>query len=145
MGKLANKRQHKNENIMDSSDEKTKVSETHHCIGFDMPTANEAFNHFAGHLVVLEKYGDMCNEHTLHTWDDGYRELCQCTACGGLILYQRSEYHGLEDDDLYSDFFPVDSPEEAKQLNETYGGFAIETKWPGKKIFLTNGKISGKW
>lgn len=85
MGKLANKRQHKNENIMDSSDEKTKVSETHHCIGFDMPTANEAFNHFAGHLVVLEKYGDMCNEHTLHTWDDGYRELCQCTACGGLF------------------------------------------------------------
>ena len=30
------------------------------------------------------------------------------------------------------------------QLNEKYGGFAIEMEWEGKKIFYTNGNVTWK-
>lgn len=30
---------------------------THHCVGFDLPTALEAFEHYRGHLTVLKDYG----------------------------------------------------------------------------------------
>lgn len=113
----------------------------HHCVGFDLPTATEAFEHFNGMLEELWDYGDMCNGHYLHTWDDGYRKLYLCHECGGLILKQRSEYHGQQDDDLYIRYFPVDSVQEAEQLNELYGGFELEMKWKGKKVFVTNGKV----
>ena len=118
---------------------------THHCVGFDLPTVQEAFEHFRGQLTVLKDYGDMCNGHCLHTWDDGKRLLCQCSECGGLVLVQQSECHIFDYDDYYTDYFPVDSPEEAEQLNEKYGGFAIEMEWEGKKIFYTNGNVTGKW
>ena len=143
-----------NEGVNDDNGEKQPVlandsrfagTNTHHCLGFDLPTAQEAFEHFRGQLTVLKDYGDMCNGHCLHTWDDGKRLLCQCSACGGLVLVQQSECHIFDYDDYYTDYFPVDSPEEAEQLNEKYGGFAIEMEWDGKKVFYTNGNVTGKW
>ncbi|MBP5547677.1 MAG: hypothetical protein J6X58_02150 [Bacteroidales bacterium] len=117
----------------------------YHCVGFDLPTAGEAYEHFHGLLDEVCDYGDMCNGKCLHTWDDGGRKLYRCRKCGGLVLVQNSEYHGLENDDYYTDYFPVDSAQEAKQLNELYGGFAIETEWKGRKIFVSNGKVSPKY
>ena len=114
----------------------------HHCVGFDLPTAAEAYEHFHGHLEEIRDYGDMCNGHTLHTWDDGGRKLYRCRKCGGLVLVQSSQYHGDESDDYYTDYFPVDSIQEAEQLNELYGGFSIETEWDGKKVFVRNGYVN---
>lgn len=90
-----------------------------HCIGFDLPTAAEAYEHFHGQLEEICDYGDMCNGHTLHTWDDGGRKLYRCRKCGGPVLVQHSEFHGDESDDYYTDYFPVDSAEEAEQLNDS--------------------------
>ncbi|MBR1517727.1 MAG: hypothetical protein IJ620_06265 [Bacteroidales bacterium] len=117
-------------------------NDQHHCIGFDLPTAAEAFEHFRGMLEELWDYGDMCNGHCLHTWDDGGRKLYRCRNCGGLILVQKSEYHGEENDDYYTDYFPVDSVQEAERLNELYGGWAIEKEWNGKKVFVSNGHVT---
>ena len=98
----------------------------HHCAGFDLPTAAEAYKHFHGMLEELGNYGDKCNEHNLHTWDDGGRKLCRCHDCGGLVLVQKSKYHGPENDDYYTDYIPVDSVQEAEQLNELYGGWLLK-------------------
>ena len=114
----------------------------HHCAGFDLPTATEAFEHFNGMLEELWDYGDMCNGHCLHTWDDGGRKLYLCHDCGGLVLVQKSEYHGQETDDYYADYIPVDSAQEAERLNELYGGWAIEEEWKGKKVFVSNGHVT---
>lgn len=113
----------------------------HHCMGFDLPTAAEAYEHFHGLLEELWDYGDKCNENYLHTWDDGGRKLCLCHDCGGLVLVQKSEYHGQENDDYYTDYFPVDSVQEAEQMNYLYSGYDLETKWKGKKVLVTNGKV----
>lgn len=120
---------------------KRSPNEQHHCVGFDLPTAAEAFEHFQGMLEEVWDYGDMCNGHCLHTWDDGGRKLYRCRNCGGLILVQESEYHGEENDDHYTDYFPVDSVQEAEQLNELYGGWAIEKEWNGKKVFVSKGHV----
>ena len=111
-------------------------------MGFDLPTATEAFEHFNGMLEELWDYGDMCNGHCLHTWDDGGRKLYLCHDCGGLVLVQKSEYHGQENDDYYTDYIPVDSAQEAERLNELYGGWAIEKEWKGKKVFVSNGHVT---
>ena len=42
----------------------------------------------------------------------------------------------------YTDYIPVDSAQEAEQLNELYGGWAIEKKWNGKKVFVSNGHVT---
>jgi hypothetical protein len=117
-------------------------NQQHHCVGFDLPTATDAFEHFNGMLEELWDYGDMCNGHCLHTWDDGGRKLHLCHDCGGLVLVQKSEYHGQENDDYYTDYFPVDSVQEAERLNELYGGWAIEKEWNGKKVFVSNGHVT---
>ena len=119
---------------------KNSPNQQHHCVGFDMPTAKEAYEHFR--LESVWNYGDSCNGHYLHTWDDGGRSLCICRACKGLVLVQSSQYHGMDNDDYYTDFFPVDSVQEAEKLNELYGGFNIETEWKGKKVFVSNGHVS---
>jgi hypothetical protein len=121
---------------------KNHPEEQHHCVGFDLPTAVEAHKHFHGMLEELWDYGDKCNENVLHTWDDGGRKLCRCHDCGGLVLVQKSEYHGQENDDYYTDYFPVDSVQEAEQLNELYGGWAIEKEWSRKKVFVSNGHVT---
>ena len=120
---------------------KRSPNDQHHCVGFDLPTAAEAFEHFRGMLEELWDYGDMCNGHCLHTWDDGGRKLYRCRNCGGLILVQESEYHGEEYNDYYTDYIPVDTVQEAEQLNERYGGFEMETEWKGKKIFVSKGHV----
>jgi hypothetical protein len=124
---------------------KKHPEDQHHCVGFDLPTAVEAFEHFSGMLEEQWDYGDMCNGHCLHTWDDGCRKLYRCRKCGGLVLNQCSEYHGMGDDDYYNDYFPVDSVQEAEQLNELYGGFEIEMKWDGKKVLVSNGHVTPKY
>ncbi len=113
-----------------------------HCVGFDLPTAEDAYEHFHGLLEEIWDYGDECNGHYLHTWDDGGRKLCLCHDCYGFVLVQKSEHHGPKSDDYYTDYFPVDTIQEAEQLNELYGGFDIETKWNGKKVFVSNGHVS---
>ena len=98
------------------------------CIGFNMKDASEAYRHMD--LECVEDYGDFAYGHQLHTWDDGKRLLCRCRACGGYVLVQKSEFHDMADgdDSYYRDLFPVDSPEEAEELNRKYDGFSIESK-----------------
>jgi len=90
----------------------------------------------------VEEYGDTFTDkngevkHCLYTWDDGERYLIRCKKCGALFLVQKSEYHNMfdGDDDYYTDYFPVDSIEEAHTYNEQYDGTAIEKEYKGKWI-----------
>jgi len=136
------KKQDKELNEKETAMLESIMQESYPCKGFDMPTAEDAYGHFHGNLNMVIDYGDFCNGHYLHTWDDGARRLCRCSACGGLVLVQDSEYHGPEDN-YYIDFFPVRSHMEAKHLNETYGGLLIEQEWKGKSVFYRDGKITG--
>ena len=120
------------------------TDKTYHCKGFNLDSVRKTYEHFRGHLIMLKDYGDVCNGHCLHAWDDGGRRLYRCTVCGGLVLRQVSEFHGFENDDYYTDFFPVDSEEEANQLNEKYSGYELEKTWTGKRVFLNNGKLCGE-
>lgn len=88
---------------------------------------------------IVRKYGDRCGDHFLHTWDDGYRILYQCTLCGGFSLGQFSEFHGMENDDYYSDYFPVDGPEDAERINAEYDGERIEEEFPEKWLIADPG------
>ncbi|MBR2669229.1 MAG: hypothetical protein IKE36_05465 [Solobacterium sp.] len=109
------------------------------CIAFNMADAKEAFDHMReDHEDVIE-YGGYAYGHNLFTWDTGNRTLRRCRKCGGYILVQDSEYHGMEDDDYYTDYFPVDSPEEADELNKKYSGFEIETEFPGRYLMFDKG------
>ncbi len=98
-------------------------------------------------LEFLEDFGDTYyNEagevvHYLHTWDEGRRILAVCRKCGELVLRQSSEFHSYEDS-YYESLFPVDSREEALYLNKTYGGYDLEMKYSGWKLFQTNGEWS---
>lgn len=87
-------------------------------------------------IVKIEDFGDYCNGHYLHTWDDGRRYLCRCPECDALILVQFSEFHACEDS-YYKDYFPVESREEAISLNERYDGWQIERDYEGQRIFRT--------
>lgn len=112
----------------------------HACIAFSMSSAFEAWKHMDGYEVI-ERYGEQCNGHWLHTWDDGERLLVRCRSCGGYILVQKSEFHGREDD-YYTDYFPVASSEEAHALNEWFDGFSIEEGFPDRFLMSTNGRLS---
>jgi len=103
------------------------------CKAFEMKDRNEQYNHLS-HLIKLEDFGDYCNGHYLHTWDDGHRYLCKCPECNAFILVQFSEFHGY-DDAYYKDFFAVESRKEAVLLNEKYDGWQIEKDYKGRKIF----------
>lgn len=70
--------------------------------------------------------------------------MFRCTVCGGLVLKQFSEFHGYGYDYYYTDYFPVDSEEEARQLNEKYDGYELEKTWTGKRVYLNNGKLCGE-
>ena len=98
------------------------------CIAFEMEDASKALGHMD--LEIVRNYGRGTPGHPLFTWDDGERILYRCKACGGYVLGQFSEYHGMEDDDYYTDYFPVDGQEEAEALNKKYDGFEIEKSFP---------------
>jgi hypothetical protein len=129
-------------NLVDST-LKSSINNDFPCVGFNMSTPQEAYTHFHGNLKAVCDYGDTCNNHAIHTWDDGKRLLCRCSKCGGWVLVQKSEYHGPIDD-YYTDFFPVNSPSDAMSLNEKYNGYQIELEWKGKIVLLTNGNVTGK-
>lgn len=111
----------------------------HHCVGFDMENAINAFEHFTGNLEVIEDYGSKCGDNWLHTWDDGYRILFRCKTCGGYLLKQSSEFHSFTgDDSLYTNYFPVSGPEEAAELNRTLDGWEIEHRFGRRYIIRDN-------
>ena len=107
------------------------------CKAFEMTDKEEQRKHL-DKLIVVERYGDECNGHELHTWDDGCRILKRCPECDALVLCQYSEEHhfGAAEDDYYEDYFSVASREEALELNEKYDGFQIEMAFKGKRILL---------
>ena len=105
-----------------------RVADTQPCIAFAMDDAEKAYEHMDREFV--RDYGDTYGNNTLHTWDAGHRVLMRCRKCGGYILLQWSEYHGMEDDSYYTDYFPVSGPREAQMTNEKYDGDAIEKEFP---------------
>ena len=88
------------------------------------------------HYDVIEDYGDWCNGHFLHTWDDGKRMLVRCKTCGAYVLVQQSEFHSFTDalDSHYMTYVAVSGPEEAHELNSKYSGFELERDYNGKCI-----------
>jgi len=110
------------------------------CVGFEMHDSRQAYQHMD--YEVVEHYGDECNGKYLFVFDEGKRYLAKCKNCGGLILVQKSELHGFEDEDAYyTDFFPVSSSQEAKEWN-AYDGFEIESKFKKRYLMYTDGNIS---
>ena len=107
-----------------------RVKDTKPCVGFSMADAKEAYKHMDKQLI--QEYGRPCGTNILHTWDDGHRVLFRCKNCHGYILLQFSEFHGMEDDSYYADYFPVAGPTEAKEINERFDGEAIEEEFPHK-------------
>lgn len=112
------------------------------CIAFAMEEAKCAYKHIDENWETVTRYGDAAYGHELYVWDDGCRILGRCRECGAFILKQVSEYHGMEDDDYYVDYFPVADPEEADRLNRQYDGFAIERAFPHRYLMKTNGRLS---
>lgn len=105
-----------------------RVLDSKPCIGFSMENAEKAYEHMDRELV--KDYGDTHGNNILHAWDDGWRALMRCKKCGGYILLQVSEYHGMDDDSYYVDYFPVAGPTEAQEINEKYDGEKIEEDFP---------------
>lgn len=110
------------------------------CIAFQMQNVTEACTHMKYGVII--NYGGEAYGHNLYTWDDGKRYLARCNNCGGYILVQQSEFHSFSGEDgYYTDYFPVDSPEEADELNKKYDGFKIETMFKKRYLMKTNGRI----
>ena len=113
------------------------------CECFTYKDPKEAYLHiWSKRLKQVLNYGRKQYGHYLHTWDDGERFLARCGACGGYILVQASEFHGIDvDDSYYTDFFPVSSPGEADELNRKYDGFTIEFEFGKRYLMETNGSL----
>jgi len=111
------------------------------CTAYGMENVQEARRHMK--LETVADYGDEAYGHILHTWDDGKRMLCRCAACGGYVLVQKSEFHSFSDGDdgYYTDYFFLDRPEEADELNRRYDGFRIEREYGGRYLCVTNGRV----
>ena len=128
---------------LDPKDEETPNSKSslykRICSAFLLDDPVKALKHIEAGKQVLKNYGSRCGSSFLHTWDDGCRILYQCTLCGGFILGQFSEFHGMEKDDYYSDYFPVDSPEDADLINAKYDGEHIETEFPERWLIADSG------
>ena len=103
------------------------------CHIYGIRDAKEAYNSFKGEMV--RDYGESTGleDGTVlrynHMWDDGGRFLSRCEICGGLMLFQKSEFHSFSDgdDDYYSDVIPVASVEEADLLNILWGPMELES------------------
>lgn len=59
-----------------------------------------------------------------------------------MILVQAYEHCGLIEDDVYIDYFPVESEDEVEHLNEKYNGWEIEGEFNGRYLMLANGKAT---
>ena len=103
------------------------------CHVWEIKDAEEAKKTFKGTLV--RDYGgytaleDGTVLHYNYMWDDGTRFLTRCDECGGLVIYQRSEYHsgfGDDDDGFHQDWIPVASVEEADLMNILWNGLDLE-------------------
>ena len=88
-------------------------------------------------LSWVKGYGDEG-----YVFDEGGRTLYRCKKCGCLLLNQRSEYHGLEDDDHYCDYYPVASVEDADRIHRQYGAMVISSCTKDRYLLGTNGKYS---
>ena len=110
--------------------------ESNSCHVFQMDNPSQALNEMK--LEKIIDYGSQANGVIYHTWDSGVRWLGRCKKCGGLVLVQDSEYHGQEDDDYYTDYFPIYSANEAQSYNLRLNGFEIEKKFPGRFLMQTN-------
>ena len=115
---------------------------TNTCEAFFMDDPRKAYEHIDKHAVVVDSYGSSAFGHDLYVWDEGYRDLLYCPVCDAYILKQKSEYHGMEDDDYYSDYFPVSGSKEAAELNLYLDGYAIEQKFPRRYLMKTNHRFS---
>ncbi len=93
--------------------------------------------------AYVDKNGE--HIHNLHTWDDGSRILKKCNECGAYVLVQFSEFHNMSngEDIDYSDYFAVESPEQAKKLNKMYDGFKLEFEYKAPRLKYRNGKYQG--
>lgn len=111
------------------------------CLAFQMRDAKEAWKHME--FEIVKNYGDHTDGHMLHTWDDGGRYLARCRNCGGYILIQQSEYHGIGDghDDYYTDYFPVSGPDDAEKYNRLYDGISIELSFTKRYLMMNNLKL----
>lgn len=116
------------------------MAENKTCEAFSMEDPKKACAHLQSDHEVVKNYGDMANDHPLHTWDDGCRILARCNRCGGYFLIQKSEFHGVGNDDYYVDYFPVDSEEQAEELNQKYNGFEAESNFPGRYLKTDPGR-----
>ncbi len=113
-----------------------------HCIGLDMRDPVEAWKHIYEDQERVVDYGDNAYGHPLYSWDNGGRALLYCKVCGGYVLLQKSVYYGYDNDDRYCrDYFPVESPQEADELNRKYNGINIELNYPDRYLIRTNTKI----
>ena len=110
------------------------------CIAFQMESAEEAYRHIKEGYCVLIDYGPVAYGNRLYTWDSGERLLVKCKKCGKLLLIQSSEYHGIDDDSYYCDYFPVAGKEDADFLNRRYDGFAIERGYDHRYLQVTDGE-----
>lgn len=112
------------------------------CKAFLMDDPRVAHDHINRNWEFVESYGDFAYGHWLHTWDDGKRILGRCKSCGAYILCQRSEFHGMEDDDCYTDYFPVADAAEADALNRSCDGFEIERTFSRRHLLKTNHRFA---
>lgn len=105
------------------------------CMAFQFRDAKEAKQHM--NYDIVKDYGDYAYGHPLYCWDDGKRYLARCRNCGGYVLVQKSEFHGIQDD-YYTDYFPVSGAEEAEEWNRLYDGGAIERFFTKRYLMMTN-------
>ena len=110
------------------------------CICYTIKDVEDAFSHIK--LDIIKDYGSVLYNNVLHTWDDGKRLLAKCKTCGGYLLIQMSEFHSFSgDDSYYDDYFPIDSPDVADELNKKYNGYEIEKCFTECFICKTNNKL----
>ena len=114
------------------------------CHIFELKDPNKAWEEMEFETVI--DYGDEQYGHFLHVFDDGGRKLLRCKKCGAYVLMQRSEFHSFSDgeDSYYTDWFPVSGPEEADEINQKYGGMALEIDFKDKYLCRTDGRMHWK-
>lgn len=88
-------------------------------------------------VETVKDYGD-----DKHLFDDGWRRLLRCKKCGCLMLAQHSEFHGFDDDDYYTDYYPVACAAEADRINDECGPLGIGGAVSGRFLRRTNGRYT---